>query len=93
MFASRTTNCIKAISGQRHPRRRSWTCRCSPTPSDIPTLAAQVDVLLDNGPLWGYLIDGHGLYAWGRDMAEARRHLDAFEFLIRCELEMRRLRP
>ena len=59
----------------------------------IPTLAAQVDVLLDNGPLWGYLIDGHGMYAWGRDMAEARRHLDAFEFLIRCELEMRRLRP
>jgi methylthioribulose-1-phosphate dehydratase len=59
----------------------------------IPTLAAQVDVLLDNGPLWGYLIDGHGMYAWGRDMAEARRHLDAYEFLIRCELEMRKLRP
>lgn len=59
----------------------------------IPTLAAQVDVLLDKGPLWGYLIDGHGMYAWGRDMAEARRHLDAFEFLIRCELEMRKLRP
>lgn len=59
----------------------------------IPTLAAQVDVMLDKGPLWGYLIDGHGMYAWGRDMAEARRHLDAFEFLIKCELEMRKLRP
>ena len=59
----------------------------------IPTLAAQVDVMLDKGPLWGYLIDGHGMYAWGRDMAEARRHLDAFEFLISCELEMRKLRP
>jgi methylthioribulose-1-phosphate dehydratase len=57
----------------------------------IPTLAAQVDVLLDQGHLWGYLIEGHGLYAWGRDMAEARRHLEAFEFLIRCELEMRKL--
>lgn len=57
----------------------------------IPTLAAQVDVLLDKGQLWGYLIEGHGLYAWGRDMAEARRHLDAFEFLINCELEMRKL--
>ena len=41
--------------------------------------------------IWGYLIEGHGLYAWGRDMAEARRHLDAFEFLINCELEMRKL--
>ena len=54
-------------------------------------IAAQVDALFDRGPLWGYLIDGHGLYAWGRDMAEARRHLDAFEFLLDCELELRRL--
>jgi methylthioribulose-1-phosphate dehydratase len=57
----------------------------------IPTLAAQVDVLLDKKEFWGYLIEGHGLYAWGRDMAEARRHLEAFEFLIKCELEMRKL--
>jgi methylthioribulose-1-phosphate dehydratase len=55
------------------------------------TLAAQVDALLDQQRLWGYLIDGHGLYAWGADMAQARRHLDAFEFLLSCELEMRRL--
>ena len=53
--------------------------------------AAQVDVLLDQGHIWGYLIEGHGLYAWGRDMKEARRHLEAFEFLINCELEMRKL--
>ena len=57
----------------------------------IPTLAAQVDVLLDKKEIWGYLIEGHGLYAWGRDMAEARRHLEAFEFLLNCELEMRKL--
>ncbi len=59
----------------------------------IPTLAAQVDVLLDKGCMWGYLIEGHGMYAWGKDMAEARRHLEAFEFLLSCELEMRKLRP
>ena len=58
---------------------------------DMPTLAAQVDALLDRQPLWGYLIDGHGLYAWGRTMAEARRHLEAFEFLFHCELELRKL--
>ncbi len=58
---------------------------------DMPTLAAQVDALLDRQPLWGYLIDGHGLYAWGRTMAEARRHLEAFEFLFAAELELRKL--
>jgi methylthioribulose-1-phosphate dehydratase len=61
-----------------------------PNSQDMHTLAAQVDCLLDR-PMWGYLIDGHGLYAWGRDMAEARRHLEAFEFLFGCELELRKL--
>jgi methylthioribulose-1-phosphate dehydratase len=59
---------------------------------DMHTLAAQVDALLDKQSMWGYLIDGHGLYAWGKDMAEARRHLEAFEFLLGCELDLRRLR-
>lgn len=59
---------------------------------DMPELAAKVEAMLDRGPLWGYLIDGHGLYAWGRDMAEARRHLEAFEFLLLCELELYKLR-
>ena len=59
---------------------------------DMPTLAAQVDALLDRQCMWGYLIDGHGLYAWGHDMAEARRHLEAFEFLLGCELELRKLK-
>ncbi|TAA21901.1 methylthioribulose 1-phosphate dehydratase [Pseudoxanthomonas winnipegensis] len=62
-----------------------------PNTQDMTVLAAQVDALLDQGPLWGYLIDGHGLYAWGRSMAEARRHLEAFEFLFHCELELRKL--
>jgi methylthioribulose-1-phosphate dehydratase len=64
-----------------------------PNTQDMPTLAAQVDALLDRDCMWGYLIDGHGLYAWGRDMAEARRHLEAFEFLLNCELDLRSLRP
>ncbi len=62
-----------------------------PNSQDIPALAARVERLTYAGPLWGYLIDGHGLYAWGRDMAEARRHLETFEFLLGCELDLRRL--
>jgi len=58
---------------------------------DMPATAEQVEALLDAGPLSGYLIAGHGLYAWGRDLAEARRHLEAFEFMLACELELRRL--
>jgi len=81
---------IKAFRGQ-DTHETEFDLPVLPNSQHMPTLAAQVDVLLDAGSLWGYLIDGHGLYAWGKDMAEARRHLDAFEFLISCELEMRKL--
>jgi len=62
-----------------------------PNTQYMPELAAEVEAALDRGPLWGYLINGHGLYAWGRDLNEARRHLEAFEFLLGCELELRKL--
>ena len=45
----------------------------------------------DSRPLYAYLIEGHGLYTWGRDMPEARRHLEALEFLLACELDLKRL--
>ena len=83
---------IKAFHGQ-NTHATSMCVPVLPNNQHMPTLAAQVDVLLDAGPVWGYLIDGHGLYAWGANMAEARRHLEAFEFLLACELQMRTLRP
>lgn len=64
-----------------------------PNTQDMPELVARVDAWLDSGrPLHGYLIDGHGIYTWGRTMAEAKRHLEAFEFLLAVELDLRRLR-
>jgi len=54
---------------------------------DITRLAAQVERYLDaHAEVYGYLIRGHGLYTWGRDVAAAMRHLEAFEFLFQCEL-------
>lgn len=41
--------------------------------------------------LYGFLIDGHGLYTWGRNIAEAKRHIEAFEFLMECDLRERQL--
>lgn len=41
----------------------------------------------------GYLIAGHGLYAWGRSSAEAWRHVEGLETLLAHELEFRRSRP
>ena len=64
-----------------------------PNTQDMPELVGRVDAWIASGqPLYGYLIDGHGIYTWGRDMAEAERHIEAFEFLLGCELDLRRLR-
>ena len=63
-----------------------------PNTQHMPELVEQVDAWLKSDrPLYGYLIEGHGLYTWGRGMAEAERHVEAFEFLLACELDLRKL--
>ncbi len=60
----------------------------------MPELAAEIEARLETSPhvAPGFLLGGHGLYTWGRDRAEAQRHLEALEFLMTCDLEERRLR-
>lgn len=56
---------------------------------DMPELVERVAAWIRaDKPLYGYLIDGHGIYTWGRDMAEAERHIEACEFLLGCELDL-----
>lgn len=40
---------------------------------------------------YGFLVRGHGIYAWGANLASARRHLEGWEFLLACELQRRQL--
>lgn len=59
---------------------------------NISELAAETKAYFNQNPhLPGYLIRGHGLYTWGNSMADCLRHVEALEFLIQCELEMKRL--
>ncbi|MBO6849777.1 MAG: methylthioribulose 1-phosphate dehydratase [Marinobacter sp.] len=60
---------------------------------DIPNLAGRTAQWFRDHPQQpGYLIRGHGLYTWGRTMADCLRHVEAFEFLFECELATMRLR-
>lgn len=57
---------------------------------DYERLAADfATALRRNGGAHGVLLKQHGLYTWGKSVAEARRHLEALEFLF--EVEGRRL--
>ena len=52
---------------------------------DMPALAGEVDRLLAERPgLHGFLLAGHGLYAWGASLEQAHRHIEIFEFLFDC---------
>ncbi len=82
---------IKALRGHT-THDASITVPVFANTQDMPSLVDDVERWIDAGhALPAYLIDGHGLYAWGLDLAEARRHLDALEFLLGCELDLRRL--
>ena len=59
---------------------------------DTARLAATIEARLGrNAPVPGFLLTGHGLYAWGATAADARRHVEGLEFLLSCHLEERRL--
>jgi methylthioribulose-1-phosphate dehydratase len=53
---------------------------------DMAALATTVDAWLKRNPVAvpAFLIRGHGLYAWGRDLQEAKRHIEGAEFLLAC---------
>ncbi len=40
------------------------------------------NVLNDNPNIHGVYLRRHGLYTWGKDIAEAKRHIEIFEFLF-----------
>lgn len=40
------------------------------------------NVLKDNPDAHGVYLRRHGLYTWGKDIAEAKRHIEIFEFLF-----------
>jgi methylthioribulose-1-phosphate dehydratase len=53
-------------------------------------LSSQLKNALERNPdAHGVILSRHGLYTWGQSVAEARRHLEALEFLF--EVEGRRL--
>jgi methylthioribulose-1-phosphate dehydratase len=59
---------------------------------DIGRLAKMLEpVLLEDAPI-GYVIRGHGVYAWGTSVEHAFWRLEALEFLLSCEMERKRLK-
>jgi len=59
---------------------------------DIARLAKFIEPHLQSKPPIGYVIAGHGVYAWGTNVEHAYWRLEALEFLLTCELERRQMK-
>ena len=76
---------LKALSGVK------THAHCERVPvlinsQDYETLARELAAALKAYPAaHGVLLSRHGLYTWGQSVAEARRHLEALEFLFEAE--------
>ena len=73
---------LKALSGVDTHEHREWL----PIVENVQDWEGQAgrleDLLRAHPESHGFLIRKHGLYTWGRDLAEAGRHLEALEFLL-----------
>ena len=76
---------LKGLAGVTTHEHAEWVPIFDNT-QDIPALAVEVERTLASAsvPPHGYLIRQHGLYTWGRDLEEAERHIEIFEFLFEC---------
>ncbi|MCM3341275.1 methylthioribulose 1-phosphate dehydratase [Paenibacillus sp. MER TA 81-3] len=62
-----------------------------PNYADIPRIVPCITEKLDPR-IPGILLRKHGIYAWGANTFEAKRHLEAFEFLFEYVYRMQALR-
>jgi methylthioribulose-1-phosphate dehydratase len=73
---------LKGLAGVKTHEHREWLPIVRNS-QDLPALAGRVEELLAADPrAHGFLLRGHGLYTWGRDLDEARRHVEILEFLL-----------
>jgi methylthioribulose-1-phosphate dehydratase len=78
---------VKAFSGFATHQER-FSVPVFANDQDIARLSAKVMTWLKTAEKpRAYLIRGHGLYTWGKDMAECFRHLEAMEYLLECEVK------
>jgi methylthioribulose-1-phosphate dehydratase len=73
---------LKGLDGVGTHQHREWL-PILPNTQDWATAVPQVEAVLAQQPkAHGFLIRRHGLYTWGRDLAEAKRHVEILEFLF-----------
>jgi methylthioribulose-1-phosphate dehydratase len=73
---------LKGLTDVSTHQHREWLPIVENT-QDWSSAASEIEQLLRANPkTHGFLIRRHGLYTWGRDLAEAKRQVEILEFLL-----------
>ena len=81
-FAIEGYEMLKGLAGVHTHEHREWLPIIQNS-QDMAVLSREARRVLQRFPeAHGFLIRGHGLYTWGKDMTEARRHVEIIEFLL-----------
>jgi methylthioribulose-1-phosphate dehydratase len=73
---------LKGLAGVRTHQHQEWLPIIENS-QDMAAVADKLEVVLQAYPgAHGFLLRGHGLYTWGKEIREARRHVEILEFLL-----------
>ncbi len=73
---------LKGLAGVRSHKHSEWLPIVDNS-QDMPALAETISrTLSEHKSAHGFLIKRHGLYAWGDNLAQAKRHVEILEFLL-----------
>ena len=73
---------LKGLSGVNSHEHSEWLPILENS-QDMSALSRRVEEALDRYPTaHGFLLLRHGLYTWGENLSEARRHIEILEFLL-----------
>jgi len=73
---------LKGLDGVRTHEHREWLPIIDNS-QDMTSLANTIGETLSRNPnAHGFLLQRHGLYSWGVDLQQAKRHIEILEFLI-----------
>jgi len=83
---------LKGLEGVTTHEHSEWVPIVENT-QDWPAAVPEVEAMLARHPeAHGFLIRRHGLYTWGRDLEQARRHVETLEFLFEVIARKRGMR-
>jgi len=73
---------LKGLEGVKTHEHHEWLPILENSQDMLALADSVADTLRQHQDAHGFLLRRHGLYAWGNDLAQAKRHVEILEFLL-----------